>query len=65
MSLDRMGLHGGKFFIKVSGDSMINACIRDGDLALVRPQPRADNRDIVVAIVDGEATLKRFYRETG
>lgn len=65
IALDRMRLHGGKFFLKVSGDSMINACIRDGDLALVRPQSSADNRDIVVAMVDGEATLKRLYREGG
>lgn len=65
MSLDRMRLHGGKFFLRVQGDSMINACIREGDLALVRPQPSADNRDIVVAMVEGEATLKRFYREEG
>ena len=65
ISLDRMRLHGGKFFLRVRGDSMINACISDGDLALVRPQPVASNRDIVVAMVEGEATLKRFYREQG
>ena len=56
---------GGSFFLRVKGDSMINACIKDGDLALIRPQTTADNRDIVVALVDGEATLKRFYRERG
>ena len=44
---------------------MINAAIKDGDLALVRPQATAENRDIVVALVNGEATLKRFYREPG
>ena len=54
---------GGTFFLKVRGDSMINAAIKDGDLALVRPQQNAENRDIVVAMVNGEATLKRFYRE--
>lgn len=53
------------FFLKVKGDSMINAAILEGDLALVRPQPTAENRDIVVAMVEGEATLKRFYRERG
>ncbi len=42
---------------------MVNAAIVEGDLALVRPQATADNRDIVVALVEGEATLKRFYRE--
>jgi repressor LexA len=56
---------GGAFFLRVKGDSMINAAIKDGDLALIRPQQTADNRDIVVALLDGEATLKRFYREAG
>lgn len=63
ISVDRILLHGGKFFLRVRGDSMINACIRDGDLVLVRPQPSADNGNIVVAMVESEATLKRFYRE--
>ena len=54
---------GGTFFLRVKGDSMIHAHIKEGDLALVRPQPSASNRDIVVAMVGGEATLKRFYRE--
>jgi repressor LexA len=62
-ALDRLQLHGGKFFLRVKGDSMINAAICDGDLALVRPQPTAENRDIVVAMVEGEATLKEFHRE--
>lgn len=53
----------GCFFLKVKGDSMIGAGIFDGDLALVRPQPVAENRDTVVAMVDGEATLKWFFRE--
>jgi repressor LexA len=56
---------GGTFFLRVRGDSMINACIKEDDLALVRPQQTAGNRDIVVALVNGEATLKRFYREPG
>ncbi len=63
LSVDRLLLHGGKYFLRVQGDSMINACICDGDLVLVRPQPTPDNRDIVVAMVEGEATLKRFFRE--
>lgn len=63
-SIDRnVARSGGTFFLKVKGDSMINAAIREGDLALIRPQETAQNRDIVVALVDGEATLKRFYRE--
>jgi repressor LexA len=53
----------GCFFLKVKGDSMIGAGIFDGDLALVRPQPVAENRDTVVVMVDGESTLKWFFRE--
>ncbi|HIJ80420.1 MAG TPA: repressor LexA [Desulfuromonadales bacterium] len=63
ISVDRALIHGAKFFLRVKGDSMINANICEGDLVLVRPQPLADNRDIVVAMVEGEATLKRFFRE--
>lgn len=53
------------FILRVKGDSMIDAHILDGDMAIVQPQTVAENRDIVVAILDGEATLKRFFRETG
>lgn len=63
-SIDRnVARSGGTFFLKVKGDSMIGAAICEGDLALIRPQAAAQNRDIVVALIDGEATLKRFYRE--
>ena len=65
ISVDRSLLHGGKFFLRVKGDSMINACICEKDLVLVRPQPSADNQDIVIAMVEGEATVKRFFRENG
>lgn len=53
----------GCFYLRVTGDSMIGAHILDGDLALVRPQQSADSGEIVVALLDGEATLKRFFRE--
>lgn len=53
----------GCFFLRVKGDSMVGAAILDGDLALVRPQATAEKGEIVVAMIDGEATLKRFYRE--
>ena len=36
---------------------------RDGDYVIIRPQQTADNGEIVVALIDGEATLKRFYKE--
>ncbi len=49
------------FFLRVKGDSMIDAHILDGDLALIRPQAIAENGEIVVARINGEATLKRFY----
>jgi len=53
----------GDFYLRVRGDSMIEDAICDGDLALVRPQATANNGDIVVALIDDEATLKRFYHE--
>ena len=53
----------GTFILRVAGDSMIEAAILDGDLIVVAPQPDASNGEIVVAMVDGEATVKRFFRE--
>jgi repressor LexA len=53
----------GCFFLRVVGDSMIEDHILEGDLALIRPQVTADDGDIVVAMIDDEATLKRFYRD--
>jgi len=53
----------GCFFLRVDGDSMIEDHILDGCLALIRPQQTADNGDIVVAMINDEATLKRFYHE--
>ncbi|MCL8207756.1 MAG: transcriptional repressor LexA [Actinomycetia bacterium] len=53
------------FALRVRGDSMVGAGILDGDVALVRAQPTADDGDIVVALLDGEATLKRLSRSAG
>lgn len=53
------------FVLKVQGDSMIEAQICSGDLVVIRPQSSAENGEIVVALIAGEATLKRFYREEG
>ena len=54
------------FMLKVSGESMINAAILDGDYIIVEQQPTASNGDIVVALVnDDEATVKTFYKEKG
>lgn len=55
----------GFFLLRVRGDSMVNACILDGDLVLVKPQQDAPNGTIVVALVDGDATVKRFERGNG
>jgi repressor LexA len=55
----------GSFMLRVKGDSMIDAAILDGDLIVVEPQPDAHNGQIVVAMIDGEATVKTFYREAG
>lgn len=57
--------HDDVFMLRVRGDSMINAGIFDGDLVIVRRQPTAQNGDVVVALLDDEATVKRFYRENG
>ena len=53
------------FALHVRGTSMVGAGILDGDIVIVRQVPVADNGDIVVAMIDDEATVKRFYREDG
>lgn len=52
------------FVLRVKGESMIEAGILDGDFVVVRQQSTASNGDIVVAMIDEEATVKRFYRES-
>ena len=51
------------FILRVRGESMIEAGIMDGDFVVVRQQPTAENGEIVVAMIDDEATVKTFYRE--
>jgi repressor LexA len=53
------------FLLRVSGDSMIDAAISDGDWVVVRQQPAAENGEIVAAMIDGEATVKTFRRRDG
>ncbi len=53
------------FMLKVSGDSMIDAAICDGDWVVVRAQSTADNGDVVAAMLDGEATVKTFRQRDG
>jgi repressor LexA len=52
------------FILRVKGDSMIEAGILDGDFVVVRQQSTANNGEIVVAMIDEEATVKRFFRES-
>ena len=56
---------GEHFALHVQGDSMINAGILDGDIIIVRRQPDAQQRDIVVALLGEEATVKRFVMRAG
>jgi repressor LexA len=51
------------FMVQVQGDSMINAGIFDSDMLIVRQQDTADNRDIVVALLDDSVTVKTFFKE--
>lgn len=53
------------FILKVKGDSMINMGIYDGDYLIVEKTNTANNGDVVVALVDDSATVKRFYAEDG
>ncbi len=53
------------FMLKVSGESMIDAAICDGDWVVVRTQNTAENGEIVAAMIDGEATVKTFRRRDG
>jgi repressor LexA len=63
---DWLGIGGQDVFaLRVRGDSMIEAHILDGDLVLVRKQEAAGNGDIVAAMLDGEATVKRLRRDGG
>lgn len=55
----------GLFILTVSGESMINAGIYDGDKIIVKQQTSASNGEIVAALIDGCATVKRFYKEDG
>ena len=54
----------GRYVLRVQGDSMVEEHICDGDFVIIQPRPTAENGEVVVALLDnGEATLKRFYRE--
>ena len=56
---------GEHYILSVRGESMIGAGIMDGDYVVVRQQNTAYNGDIVIAMIEDEATVKRFYKEKG
>jgi len=51
------------FLLRVRGNSMVDAHIQDGDFALVKPQKDAENGEIIVALIDDEATIKRIFKK--
>ncbi|MBF0186252.1 MAG: repressor LexA, partial [Magnetococcales bacterium] len=61
ISVSSSDVRGNCFALEVVGDSMIDANINEGDYLIVRQQPVAENGDIVVALLDDEATVKRFF----
>lgn len=52
------------FVLRVKGDSMIDAGINEGDLIMIKPQPDANNGDIVVAMIEDEATVKKYFKRS-
>jgi len=65
LAFDTNGRPGEYFALRVRGDSMINAGIFSGDLVVVHQQPTAHNGEIVVALIEDEATVKRLSRKDG
>jgi len=66
ITLDKNMFKGpGLFTLRVQGESMKGIGILDGDIAIIRQQSAAETGDIVVAIIEGEATLKRYIRQNG
>jgi repressor LexA len=60
-----LNARGTTFMLKVKGDSMVNVGIYDGDLVMVEEANTARNNDIVVALIEDEATVKRYFKEDG
>jgi repressor LexA len=61
---DVIGGTGGDYILRVKGDSMKDAGILAGDYVVIRPSQTADDGEIVVAMIEDEATVKRFFRES-
>ncbi len=66
VTLDRSIFRGeGLFALRIKGDSMSGMGILNGDIVVVRKKSHAENGEVVVVVIDGEATLKRFIKENG
>lgn len=66
LCVDASAIGSGRHFaLQVTGDSMVNADIRDGNLVIVKQQAIANNREIVVACLDGHVTVKRLFVNDG
>ena len=65
LTFDTGGRSGEYFALRVRGEAMLNAGILPGDLVVVRRQQTCNNGEIVVAMIDDEATVKRFSRQNG
>ncbi len=63
--INRSYMHNQMFALRVCGESMIEAGIMDGDTVIVKKENYAENGDIVVALIEDEATVKTFYKENG
>lgn len=63
LSLNFMPSNKELFMLSITGESMIEAGIFDGDLAIIEKTDYAENGDIVVALIENEATIKRFFKE--
>jgi repressor LexA len=64
VTLDRQLFKGdGLFTLRVQGDSMKEMGVFDGDIAVMRQKPTASNGEVIVAVIEGEATLKRFFKK--
>ena len=55
----------GVFALRIEGNSMVNAAILDGDYVIVHQQQNAEEGDIIVALIEDEATVKKFYKDKG
>lgn len=64
-SLFRAAGGDGLFMLTIKGNSMIEAGIFDGDKIIIKPQPTANNGEIVAALIDDEATVKRLFKRDG